>query len=250
MKANYEDRTRYLLSRRTNLIIRIDGKAFHTYTKGLEKPFDDGLMKDMNGTAIALCEGIQGAKLAYVQSDEISILVTDYDALETSAWYDNNLQKIVSVSASIATAEFNKLRYTRAIATNAWSQRSAFNRVDDAPVAHFDSRAFTIPEVAEVANYFLWRAQDATRNNIQSIFRYVKGHKEKVSILEQRRILDAEDYSWASVPSLHGRLVFKHPDPRSTPWWVGNAQEPTYSYWHDNILSLILNPVKVIEPTV
>jgi tRNA(His) guanylyltransferase len=81
MKANYEDRFRTLLPRRTNLILRIDGKAFHTYTRGFNKPFDDGLIEDMDKTAIALCRGIQGAKLAYVQSDEISVWVTDYDGL-------------------------------------------------------------------------------------------------------------------------------------------------------------------------
>ena len=109
----YEDTFRYYLPKKTNLILRIDGKAFHSYTKNCKRPFDDNLMDDMNQTAIKLCEEIQGAKLAYVQSDEISILITDYDDIKTSAWFDNNLQKIVSVSASIATAEFNKQRTIR-----------------------------------------------------------------------------------------------------------------------------------------
>ena len=77
IKNNYEGRSRTFLTRRTPVIIRLDGKAFHTYTRGLDKPFDEGLIEDMQQAAIYLCQNIQGAKCAYVQSDEISILVTD-----------------------------------------------------------------------------------------------------------------------------------------------------------------------------
>ena len=113
MKENYENRTRYLLPRRTNIIIRIDGKAFHSYTKGLDRPIDQGLTDDMNETTKYLCENIQGAKFGYVQSDEISILITDYEDITTDGWFDNNLQKMCSISASMATAKFNELRLKR-----------------------------------------------------------------------------------------------------------------------------------------
>jgi tRNA(His) guanylyltransferase len=113
MKDFYEDRTRYKLARRTNTIIRIDGKAFHTYTKGLQRPFDQGLMEDMDKTTEYLCQNIQGAKFGYVQSDEISILITDYDDIDTHAWFDGNLQKMASIAASLATAKFNQLRIMR-----------------------------------------------------------------------------------------------------------------------------------------
>jgi tRNA(His) 5'-end guanylyltransferase len=113
MKEFYEDRTRFKLVRRTNTIIRVDGKAFHTYTKGLKRPFDQGLMDDMDATAEFLCQNIQGAKFAYVQSDEISILITDYDDISTHAWFDGNLQKMSSIAASLATARFNQLRMAR-----------------------------------------------------------------------------------------------------------------------------------------
>ena len=107
---DYEQRTRIKLPRRTNTIIRMDGKAFHTYTKGLDRPFDENLMYDMNATTQFLCENIQGAKIGYVQSDEISILLTDFDKLTTDAWFDYNVQKMVSVSASLATGKFNERR--------------------------------------------------------------------------------------------------------------------------------------------
>lgn len=158
MKANYENRTRFFLPRRTYTVIRIDGKAFHTYTRGLQTPFDDQLMSDIDQTAIYLCSNVQGAKFAFVQSDEISILLTDFDGLETSAWFDGNIQKIVSISASLATAKFNALRPGK--------------------IALFDSRVFTVPGRDEVANYFVWRQQDTTRNSISSVAQSLFSHKE------------------------------------------------------------------------
>ena len=153
MKSNYEDRFRFQLLRRIPVIIRIDGKAFHTYTAGLEKPYDEGLRKDMADTAMFLCRNIQGAKLAYTQSDEISLLITDFDDLETQAWFDNNLQKIVSVSASLATAKFNELRNIR------------YGFENNKHLAFFDARAFNLPK-EEVSNYFLARQKDAVKNSI------------------------------------------------------------------------------------
>ena len=103
----YEDAFRIYLPKRIPLIIRVDGKAFHTFTRNLERPFDEDFMDIMLDTAIRLCIEIQGVKLAYWQSDEISLLITDYDTLMTQAPFDKNLQKLVSISASIATSTFN-----------------------------------------------------------------------------------------------------------------------------------------------
>lgn len=152
MKENYESRSRFLLPRRTYTIIRVDGKAFHTYTRGCEKPFDFALMEAMDQTAVHLCRNIQGAVFAYSQSDEISILLTDFETDQTDAWFNGNVQKMASISASHATAAFNA--HTQA-------QRP---RTD---LAYFDSRVFTIPDPTEVYNYFVWRQQDASRNSIQ-----------------------------------------------------------------------------------
>ena len=176
MKEFYEDRTRIKLPRRTFTIIRIDGKAFHTYTKGLERPFDEGLIEDMNATTEYLCKNIQGAKFGYVQSDEISLVLTDFDDLGTHAWFDNNLQKMVSVAASMATAEFNKLRLKRYMENS-----MIFLEPEDIgkfKMAEFDARAFQIPFIDEVENYFIWRQQDAVRNSISSVAQSLYSTKE------------------------------------------------------------------------
>jgi tRNA(His) 5'-end guanylyltransferase len=170
MKDFYEDRTRIKLVRRTNTILRVDGKSFHTYTRGLNRPFDSGLIEDMNNTAIHLCKNIQGAKLAYVQSDEISVLITDYDDINTSSWFDNNIQKMTSVSASLATAKFNQLRLERYV--------SDVESIGKFNMALFDSRVFQIPSEEEVINYFIWRQQDATRNSISSVAQSLYSHRE------------------------------------------------------------------------
>jgi tRNA(His) 5'-end guanylyltransferase len=175
IKDFYEDRTRYKLARRTNTIIRIDGKAFHTYTKGLQRPFDQGLMEDMNKTTEYLCQNIQGAKFGYVQSDEISILITDYDDIDTHAWFDANLQKMASIAASLATAEFNRLRLIRKMNTTVATAGSILEQFKH---AMFDARVFQIPYQEEVINYFIWRQQDATRNSISSVAQSLYSAKE------------------------------------------------------------------------
>lgn len=151
MKRDYESRTRFLLPRRTYTLLRIDGKAFHTYTRGCARPYDLALMADMDTAAAALCKEAQGAALGYVQSDEISVLLTDFSDTGTEAWFDGNLQKLASISASIVTAHFNAARLARGITDR---------------VAVFDARVWTIPEAIEVENYFIWRQQDATKNAV------------------------------------------------------------------------------------
>lgn len=163
MKMFYEDRTRIKLPRRTNTIIRIDGKAFHSFTKGFGRPFDNDLIHCMQYTAFQLCKEIQGVKFAYIQSDEISLLLSDYDQLTTDAWFDGNIQKMVSIASSTATAHFNE--EIRRLKQNV-------------KLAMFDARAFTIPEVEEVVNYFVWRQQDFTRNSVQMAARSLYSHKE------------------------------------------------------------------------
>ena len=149
----YEAASNFVLPIRSYVMIRIDGKAFKTYTKGLERPYDAGLIEDMNETAAFLCKNIMGAKFAYVQSDEISILLTDFDSLETQAWYDNQVQKMVSIAASTATAIFNQLR---------------FKRTGKDKLAMFDARVFVLPNRIEVENYLIWRQKDGTRNSISA----------------------------------------------------------------------------------
>lgn len=184
MKNNYENITRYYLTRRMPVIIRLDGRSFHTFTRGFKKPFDDILVKTMQDTMKYLCENIQGCVLGYTQSDEISLVLTDYAELTTDAWFGNNLQKMCSVSASMATLAFNKFFSGRVqefmydccddLGGQVIPEKK--NEYDNAAkvyfnkfnAAMFDSRVFTIPK-EEVCNYLIWRQQDATRNSIQSV---------------------------------------------------------------------------------
>jgi tRNA(His) guanylyltransferase len=212
MKAYYEDRTRVHLPRRSNVLIRIDGKAFHTYTKGLVRPFDKDLIDDMNATTKFLCENIQGAKIGYVQSDEISILLTDYDKLTTDAWFDYNVQKMVSISASMATSKFNQLRTLR-LALKKFREGLNFHDVSTFKLAHFDARAFTVPSQEEVINYFIWRQTDATRNSISAVAQSLFSHKElhgKTTDNMQQMIFQ-KDQNWNDYPvgQKRGRAIVR-----------------------------------------
>lgn len=224
MKTYYENRTRYFLPRRTYTIIRLDGKAFHTLTKHFIKPFNDILIDIMNKTAIELCKQIQGAKFAYVQSDEISILLTDFDTLTTQAWFDGNIQKIVSVSASIATVNFfNSLIYF------IWNDR--IKKID----ACFDSRVFTIPNNIEVENYFVWRQKDWIRNSINMYAQSTYSHKELngKSIIEVKKMLKTKDLDWDDLKQAYkyGRLIYK--DELVSGNWAIKAAEQWYPSFDD-----------------
>lgn len=187
MKNNYENRAKTYLTRRMPVIIRLDGKAFHTFTRGMKKPYDEIFHNTMNATMKYLCENIQGCKLGYTQSDEITLLLTDYDTLDTDAWFDYGVQKICSVSASMATMAFNKFlfkyadEYCDAVAAlQAFDIEGEYISVLQKALekgAMFDSRCFNIPE-DEVTNCFIWRQQDATRNAIQMLGQCNFSHKE------------------------------------------------------------------------
>ncbi len=222
MKSNYEDRYRFQLTRRTPVIIRIDGKAFHTYTRGLNKPFDEELIEDMQKTTEFLCKNIQGAKLGYTQSDEISILLIDYDTLTTEGWFDYNIQKIVSVSASITTAIFNRLRVLRG--------------KDN--LAYFDSRVFNIP-IDEVSNYFLARQKDAVRNSISMLAQSLYSHKQ----LEGKNMSDMQEmcfqkgYNWNDLEyyKKRGSTILKVDNNWSN---VATPLSFTHEYFQDLIIGL------------
>ena len=189
MKENYESRSKHFLTRRTPVIIRLDGKAFHTYTRGLDKPFDEGLIADMEETTKYLCENIQGVKIGYCQSDEISLFLTDYGEINTQAWFDYNLQKVVSISASMATAKFNELRLLRLAKFNEYdTARIDVDALVENKLALFDSRAFSIP-LEEVPNYFLARQKDAVKNSIsmlaQSLYSQTELHKKNQSDMQE-----------------------------------------------------------------
>ena len=227
MKAYYEDRSRIYLPRRTYTVIRIDGKAFHTYTNGCTRPFDEALIKDMDETTLFLCQNVQNTKLAYVQSDEISLILTDFDKLTTASWFDGNVQKMTSIASSLATSKFNQLR-TERILTDSWKSYVYGRGQDDEPfflnwdftvalnkikLAQFDARVFTVPSREEVINYLIWRQQDATRNSISMVAQSMYSHKElnKKSTDDMQEMIFQKGQNWNNYPvgQKRGRLIVK-----------------------------------------
>lgn len=231
MKENYEFRYKYKLPRRTYTIIRNDGKAFHTLTRHFKKPYDIYFAECMNHTSEMLLEQIQGAKLCFTQSDEISILVTDFDNINTDAWFDGNIQKICSVSASIATCYFNK-------AIDSYHQLNIRGGQ-----ALFDSRVFTIPDKVEVYNYLVWRQKDCIRNSIQMLAAHYFSQKEidnKNTNELQEMLFTHHNVNWSKEPEWfkNGRLFIKSKDKNEN-----NKYSKTYTEIFtqntDYILSLI-----------
>lgn len=202
----YEYVTRNYLTRKLPVIIRLDGKAFHSFTRGFKRPFDEIFVKSMQDTMQYLCENIQGCVLGYTQSDEITLVLVDYQSREASAWFDNNIQKMASVSASMATLAFNRF-----FAEEAHAFRNRMKYDDDGYIdkdeydlwviynkalnkgAMFDSRVFTVPK-EEVVNTLIWRQQDATRNSIQSVgqanFSHTQLHGKKCNDIQDMLMLE------------------------------------------------------------
>ena len=220
MKEFYENIPKSKLMRRTPVAIRIDGKAFHTFTRGFDKPFDEVLIKSMQETTKYLCENIQGCVLGYTQSDEITLILVDYKTLETDAWFGYEVQKMCSISASMATMAFNKA-FEKAF--NEWGYENlpdwgmggTNEHVDENLMklcevydkaqikgAVFDSRVFNIPK-EEVTNLIYWRQLDATRNSIQMVGQANFSHKElqnKSCNDIQNMLLTERDINWNNFP--------------------------------------------------
>lgn len=197
MKSYYEDAYRIHLPRRMPLIVRYDGKGFHFYTRGCKKPVDHNLVNCMDETAIYVCKNVQGCKIGYIQSDEVSLLITNDDAIDTQSYFDNNLQKIVSVIAALASSYFTSIS----------------SRIfGETKLAQFDARAFILPK-EEVNNYFLFRQQDATRNSVQMLARSLYSHKEcnNKNNSELQEMCFQKGINWNDCPTSQkrGRCVVK-----------------------------------------
>ena len=193
MKTFYEQIPKTKLMRRTPVIIRIDGKAFHTFTRGFKRPFDEILIKTMQETTKYLCENIQGCVLGYTQSDEISLVLVDYQRFETSAWFDYEIQKMCSIAASMTTMAFNRIFAKNVkeydmewkcgltpqsveIQKAHYDYMEVLNKAVEKG-AMFDARVFNIPK-EEVTNCVYWRQLDASRNSIQMVGQANFSHKE------------------------------------------------------------------------
>lgn len=243
----YEGISRNFLTRRVPAIIRLDGKAFHSLTKGMRKPFDRILMSTMQETMKYLCENIQGCVFGYTQSDEITLVLTDYATIKTDAWFGYNVQKMTSVSASMATLMFNNCFIGTVSSAQGTEEldysvyESKFWR------ALFDARAFSVP-VDEVCNCLIWRQQDATRNSIEAVGQANFSHKE----LHGKSCSDIQEMLWSQrnlnwndfpVDCKRGSCCYKQckevqmQDPRdssktitvSRRTWVIDREPPTFT---------------------
>ena len=236
MKNNYENAYRLYLTRRLPVILRIDGCHFHTFTRGMKLPYDMVLKNAMWDTALYLCEHIQNARLAYVQSDEISILLVDYNKLSTSAWFDNNIQKMCSVSASMATMAFNKSFSEESEDASHYppyiSEKEFYMYREKLDSATFDARVFTIPE-SEVCNYFIWRQQDATRNSIKTLGRVYFSQKELNGINcngIQDKLMAEKGVNWNDTPVFFKRgICVKRIQEKDASGWVLDMKIPIFT---------------------
>lgn len=233
MKTFYENIPKTRLMRRTPVAIRLDGKAFHTFTKGFQKPFDIVLMDAMQNTMKYLCENIQGCVFGYTQSDEITLILIDYQKITSDAWFDYEVQKMASVSASMATMAFNNFFESNVakenrIFTDEWLDNGDFNpKYKDKELqklwlthkrasekgAMFDARCFNIPK-EEVTNLIYWRQLDATRNSIQMVGQANFSHDElqgKTCSMIQDMLMTERGINWNNfiIPCKRGTACIK-----------------------------------------
>ena len=182
-KTNYEHPAQYHLTRRTPVVIRVDGRAFHTFTRNFKRPFDGKFIDAMVVAALNVAREMQGFKLGYVQSDEASFLLTDYDNFQTEPWFGYRKSKIETISASLMTAAFSR----------------SMRLVGVTNLATFDARAFNIPE-SEVANYFLWRARDWARNSITMYAQAHFSHQllQHCTCTDMHEMLHSKGCNWAT----------------------------------------------------
>ena len=214
MKTFYEQIPKTKLTRRCPVALRIDGKAFRTFTRGFQKPFDDVLIKSMQETMKYLCENIQGCVLGYTQSDEITLILVDYKKLTSSAWFDYEVQKICSIAASMATMAFNE-SFSKIYSKLYRGKIEHGENVDElvktyafkAGKAMFDCRCFNIPK-EEVTNLIYWRQLDATRNSIQMVGQANFSHKElqnKTRNKIQDMLMTQKGINWNDLPTYQKR---------------------------------------------
>ena len=213
IKQNYELRQRHYLTRRTPVIVRLDGKSFSKYTAPLKDRFHQGFIEVMNLTAIKLAKEIQGVQFAYIQSDEISLLLHDYKTLQSEAWFDYCQNKVESISAAIASATFTMESWRIWTTQSRVEPRPYYSLLyDDIKPAYFDSRSFNVPE-SEVCNAFLARQRDAIKNSINSLGQSIYSHKELQgkNCGEIQEMCFQKEHNWNDLPTYmkRGRCIVK-----------------------------------------
>lgn len=219
---------------RTYVIIRLDGKNFSKYTKMFEKPFDDILSNTMDVATMRLCEYLN-PKFAYTQSDEISLVFTDIENIESELIFDGKVQKLASISASKITAAFNKTML-RLLATFKYKPDELMQKITTGDFAEidavFDARVFIIPDFREVSNYFIWRQQDCTRNSVSMAASANFSHKVlegKSSEEKQEMLFKEKGINWNNYATKYKRgVVIK----RENIWVDGqNGEQVQRSKW-------------------
>jgi len=224
----YETVFKTRLTPRTPVLIRLDGKAFHTFTRGMARPYDANFHACMWGAALHLCEQVEGCQLAYVQSDEITLLLTDYVNHNTQPWFDYEVQKLCSVAASLASVAFLQ-RYHAVF--GGWPLT----------LPSFDARCWNVPK-EEVCNAFIWRQKDATRNSVTMLAQAHFSHRDLEGVsTEQRldRLVLEKGINWndCPVPQKRGACVVRETytvsvdgqDPYVRSRWVVDASIPIFS---------------------
>lgn len=250
----YEYITRNKMCPRMPVIIRLDGRTFHTFTRGFKRPFDDVLIKTMQRTTKYLCENIQGCVFGYTQSDEITLVLVDYKRLDSSSWFDYNIQKCCSIAASMATMAFNKF-FSENVDTfcneHTVSESSPtegfvmhFDTVENETQygnynialfkgAMFDARVFNIPK-EEVTNCVLWRQNDATRNSIEMVgqanFSHTQLHGKSCNQI-QDMLMTERGINWNGYQTHYKRgscCVRKVVDGSDRSKWVIDTEIPIF----------------------
>lgn len=249
----YEYITRTYLVPRMPVIIRLDGKAFHTFTRGFKRPFDEVLISTMQDTTKYLCENIQGCVLGYTQSDEITLVLVDYKKLNSCAWFDNNIQKMCSIAASMATFAFNRFfvanlnafyEFNTDIDLTEIGYHITFSEEDNGKYyeaykkaaekgAMFDARVFNIPK-EEVCNCVLWRQNDATRNSVEMVAQAHFSHgalQNKSQSQMQDMLMLEKGINWNDFPvhQKRGSCCIKvQGDEDKRPKWIIDKNIPIF----------------------
>lgn len=209
----YRSLTDYKLMPKTPLIFFLDGRAFSKFCKKFTKPYDDFFIHIMNETAKYLCENIEGCKFAYVQSDEISLYVSDMDNNESESWFGYRVPKILSIAASLATAKFNQL-LTIELCKTPCSTDDLIELVSNQKLAEFDCKAWNVPTQNDVFAWFLFRQIDCIRNSKQMAAQTYLSHNSLLNLHTDQQIaklkeLKGIDWFEYSDDKKFGRFIYK-----------------------------------------
>jgi tRNA(His) 5'-end guanylyltransferase len=213
---SYEDVTRSYLYKKLPVIIRVDGKSFHKLTSFLNKPHDLRFISAMDSTTLVACQLFQCCKFAYLQSDEISFLLSDLDTPNTEMWFNGDIRKICSISAATVSVSFTRILDVDGV---------------------FDSKVFNLP-IYEVENYFIERQKDAVRNSIQGYAQSFFSPKQlyKLSCEQlQEKMFTNRKFNWDKIDTSfkRGRCVIKNSDGN----WIVDNEIPIFTQDREYIRS-------------